>query len=208
MPTSKLCIRLGTVGVRACVPCEHTTDQLPAAVRRTVDRVAQALHKAGKISDLCEGAGFFERLTLLERQFPSASVLVHKQGVLPPEIAALWTSPQLMSAARQFLGGACCWPWTLSGRACCHAWVPARVLEPQVWLSVGSPPSVLVTVVCCLRAQATAQWWGGCCWGMLTCDGVCQIAQNLVKQGLVVFALLSSGGADKHTSSQCALVHR
>ena len=107
MPTSKLCIRLGTVGVRACVPCEHTADQLPAAVRRTVDRVAQALHKAGKISDLCEGAGFFERLTLLERQFPSASVLVHKQGVLPPEIAALWSSPQLMSAARQFLGGGC-----------------------------------------------------------------------------------------------------
>ena len=84
-------------------------------LRRTVDRVAQALHKAGKIKDLCEGAGFFERLTLLERQFPSASVLVHKQGVLPPEIAALWSSPQLMSAARQFLGGGCCSAQTLYG---------------------------------------------------------------------------------------------
>ena len=69
--------------------------------------MAQALYKAGKIANPCADAGFFERLTLLERQFPSASVLVHKQGVLPPEIAALWSSPQLMSAARQFLGGGC-----------------------------------------------------------------------------------------------------
>ena len=74
-------------------------------VRRAVDSVAQALFKAGKIADLCEGAGFFGRLTALERQYPSASVLVHKQGVLPPEIAALWSSPALMAAARQFLGG-------------------------------------------------------------------------------------------------------
>ena len=72
---------------------------------RTVDDVARALHKAGKIDDLCEGEGVFSRLTSLERQYPSASVLVHKQGVLPPEIASLWACPQLMSAAHQFLGG-------------------------------------------------------------------------------------------------------
>ena len=63
------------------------------------------LYKAGKIKDLCEDADFFTRLTKLEAQYPNASVLVHKQGVLPPEIADLWSSPQLMSAARQFLGG-------------------------------------------------------------------------------------------------------
>lgn len=67
--------------------------------------MAQQLYKAGKIKDLCEDADFFSRLTRLEEQFPSASVLVHKQGVLPPEIAALWGSPELMSTARQFLGG-------------------------------------------------------------------------------------------------------
>lgn len=72
---------------------------------RTVDRVAQQLYKAGKIKDLCEDADFFTRLTKLEAQYPNASVLVHKQGVLPPEVAGLWSSPQLMSAARQFLGG-------------------------------------------------------------------------------------------------------
>ena len=72
---------------------------------RTVDKVAKQLYKAGKIKDLCEDADFFTRLTKLEAQYPNASVLVHKQGVLPPEIANLWSSPVLMSAARQFLGG-------------------------------------------------------------------------------------------------------
>lgn len=72
---------------------------------RSVDNVAQELYKAGKIKDLCEDADFFTRLTKLEAQYPNASVLVHKQGVLPAEIADLWSSPQLMSAARQFLGG-------------------------------------------------------------------------------------------------------
>lgn len=73
--------------------------------RRAVENVAQQLYKAGKIKDLCKDADFFTRLTKLEAQYPNASVLVHKQGVLPPEIADLWSSPQLMSAARQFLGG-------------------------------------------------------------------------------------------------------
>ena len=70
-----------------------------------MDNVAQELYKADKIKDLCVDADFFTRLTKLEAQYPNASVLVHKQGVLPAEIADLWSSPQLMSAARQFLGG-------------------------------------------------------------------------------------------------------
>ena len=99
--------------MRACctrVLRQGTPLTCPAPPCRAVDKVARALHKAGKIADPCDGAGFFERLTLLERQFPSASVLVHKQGVLPPEVAALWSSPQLMSAAQQFLGGGRCAP--------------------------------------------------------------------------------------------------
>ncbi|CAL5220437.1 g2452 [Coccomyxa viridis] len=80
-------------------------ESVKESISRTVDRVAQQLYKAGKIKDLCEDADFFTRLTKLEAQYPNASVLVHKQGVLPPEVAGLWSSPQLMSAARQFLGG-------------------------------------------------------------------------------------------------------
>lgn len=67
--------------------------------------MARKLHKAGKIKDLCEDMDFYHRLTALEAQFPNASVLVHKEGVLPPEIADLWGCNKLMSAARQLLGG-------------------------------------------------------------------------------------------------------
>ena len=81
--------------------------------------MARALHKAGKIQDLCEAEDVFTRLTSLERQYPSASVLVHKQGVLPPEIAALWACPALMSAAHQLLGGAAPYDFCF---CCMHAW--------------------------------------------------------------------------------------
>jgi hypothetical protein len=72
---------------------------------RCVDQVAKKLHQAGKIKDECEDVDFYHRLTALEAQFPNASVLVHKQGILPPEIADLWGCKKLMSAARQLLGG-------------------------------------------------------------------------------------------------------
>jgi hypothetical protein len=68
--------------------------------------VAEKLHAAGKIKDMCEDADFYRRLTALEAQYPNASVLVHKQGVLPPGISDLWGSKKLMGAARQLLGGA------------------------------------------------------------------------------------------------------
>lgn len=96
------CARLGCMLVQSR---EVETDLRPSSCCRTVEKVAQQLYKAGKIKDLCEDADFFTRLTKLEAQYPNASVLVHKQGVLPAEIASLWSSPQLMSAAHQFLGG-------------------------------------------------------------------------------------------------------
>eukprot|EP00884_Botryococcus_braunii_P019311 jgi/Botrbrau1/6063/Bobra.177_1s0003.1 len=74
------------------------------AITRCVDQVAKKLHQAGKITDVCEDVDFYHRLTALEAQFPNASVLVHKQGILPPEIADLWGCKKLMSAARQLLG--------------------------------------------------------------------------------------------------------
>jgi hypothetical protein len=35
------------------------------------------------LADKCKTAGLFERLTLLEGQFPGGSVLMHKLGILP-----------------------------------------------------------------------------------------------------------------------------
>lgn len=54
---------------------------------KLVDDVAKELHAAGRIRDPCADADFFTRLTKIEAQFPSASVLLHKRGVLPPAVA-------------------------------------------------------------------------------------------------------------------------
>ena len=74
------------------------------AIGRQVDDIAQALHRAGHVKDLCDGESFFRRLTRLEEQFPSLSVLLHKQGKLPVEMFRLWSHPQLMAIAHQVLG--------------------------------------------------------------------------------------------------------
>lgn len=75
---------------------------------RLVEKLATELHEAGKVADTCAEANLYTRLTLLEKQFPAASILLHKQGVLPPEIASLWSCPELLSAAKQLLGGKRC----------------------------------------------------------------------------------------------------
>lgn len=74
------------------------------ALGRFVDDIARRLHAAGLIADLCEGAPFETRMIEIEKQFPHASVLLHKMGILPPEIAALWGGDTLMACARQLLG--------------------------------------------------------------------------------------------------------
>ncbi len=48
-----------------------------------MDHLAKRLHAHGKIKDLCADAGFYQRLILIEKQFPNASVLMHKYGILP-----------------------------------------------------------------------------------------------------------------------------
>jgi hypothetical protein len=69
-----------------------------------VDDIAKELYAAGKIRDLCEGAPFETRMIKIEAQFPNASVLLHKRGTLPSQIANLWSGPTLLPIARQFLG--------------------------------------------------------------------------------------------------------
>lgn len=69
-----------------------------------VDDLATRLHKAGKITDLCQEAGFLKRLTLIEKQYPNAAVLLHKNGILPKEMQQLWEDPRLISVATQILG--------------------------------------------------------------------------------------------------------
>jgi hypothetical protein len=76
-------------------------DQAIASVEKLVDDLAQMLFKAGKITDLCEGATFHNRLIKLEEQFPHANVLLHKRGVLPQGIIDVWSHDNLLDAAEQ-----------------------------------------------------------------------------------------------------------
>lgn len=75
-----------------------------ASVAKTVGDVAEKLFKAGKIKDLCVDVPLEKRMTAIEEQFPSASVLLHKLGVLEPGIARLWSCESLLSIAEQLLG--------------------------------------------------------------------------------------------------------
>lgn len=84
------------------------TDVMEAAitaVEARVEDLAQRLKRAGHISSTYSDAGFTERLTLIEGEFPDASVLLHKAGVLPTGIADLWAHPNLLDVRR---GGRAC----------------------------------------------------------------------------------------------------
>ena len=70
------------------------------AIDAEVNVVAETLHKAGKISDPCREEGFESRLACIEQQFPSASVLLHKRGILPRAFSDLWASTQLTAAVK------------------------------------------------------------------------------------------------------------
>lgn len=69
-----------------------------------VDRLAHELHAAGRLSDVHAQAGFYERLTLIERDCPGAATHLHTQGVLEPALAALWSHPRLLAIMEQLLG--------------------------------------------------------------------------------------------------------
>jgi hypothetical protein len=74
------------------------------ALARLVDTIVNRLHAEGLITDLCKDFPFETRMIEIEKQFPNASVLLHKMGVLPKEIADLWSGETLIACARQFLG--------------------------------------------------------------------------------------------------------
>ena len=79
-------------------------EPLQAEINQLVDDLARRLQKAGKITDLHEDKGFYERLTALEKDFPGAAVLIHIGGILKPALAAVWSSPNLLDMVEQLLG--------------------------------------------------------------------------------------------------------
>ena len=69
-----------------------------------VDRVVNKLYDGGKISDKCEGAGFYKRMTLIEEQFKGATVLLHKFGYLPRGFQQLWAHEKVLNVVEQMIG--------------------------------------------------------------------------------------------------------
>lgn len=69
-----------------------------------VGELAEALHGAGHVSSTYADLGFFERLTALERDYPTAAVLFHVSGLLGPGIASLWGSTKLLEIVAQLIG--------------------------------------------------------------------------------------------------------
>lgn len=69
-----------------------------------VDDCARRLLARGRIHDACADLPFSRRLTAIERQWPGAAVLVHKHGVLGPQLARLWSSPALLDLVEQLIG--------------------------------------------------------------------------------------------------------
>ncbi|XP_070577373.1 uncharacterized protein [Ptychodera flava] len=74
------------------------------AVADCVDRLANKLYDAGKITKKHQDAGLFKRMTLIEKQFPGAAVLLHKTGWLPQAFRDLWSDQKLLNVVEQFIG--------------------------------------------------------------------------------------------------------
>ena len=74
------------------------------AVEECVDILANRLYNGGKIKDKCEGAGVYERLILIERQFKGAAVLLHKMRYLPDAFRWLWSHEKLLNVMEQLIG--------------------------------------------------------------------------------------------------------
>ena len=74
------------------------------AVEECVDILANRLYNGGRIKDKCESAGVYERLTLIDKQFKGAAVLLHKMGYLPLAFRQLWSHERLLNVVEQLIG--------------------------------------------------------------------------------------------------------
>ena len=75
-----------------------------AAIDECVDKLADKLHRGGKIKDKGEKEDFYKRLILLEEQFPGAAVILHKEGFLPEGFRKLWSNEKLLNIVEQLIG--------------------------------------------------------------------------------------------------------
>ena len=62
------------------------------------------LFNAGKISSCYEYETLFTRMTKVNQEFPGASILFHKRGVLPKALQDIWSYPKLLHIVEQLVG--------------------------------------------------------------------------------------------------------
>ena len=89
------------------VPDLFSRDELEPvieSVNNSVDRLVEKLYKAGKIPNKAEGGGFYNRMSMVEKMFPGAAVLLHKGGYLPKGFQDLWAHEKLLNIVEQFIG--------------------------------------------------------------------------------------------------------
>ncbi|XP_072022978.1 phytanoyl-CoA dioxygenase domain-containing protein 1 homolog [Amphiura filiformis] len=79
-------------------------DPVRDGIADEVERIAQMLYDGGKIKDKHEDADLFHRLTLLEKDFPGTSVLLHKSENLPQAFKDLWSHERVLNVMEQLLG--------------------------------------------------------------------------------------------------------
>lgn len=73
-------------------------------IEAMVDDLAKKLYAAGKIQDLHEECGLFERLTELDKEFPGAAILLFKSQKMSKSFQNIWSDEKMLNVAEQILG--------------------------------------------------------------------------------------------------------
>jgi hypothetical protein len=95
---------LGYVQVDNYFDIEKELEPVKKNIDEQVDILANKLFEAGKIKDKHEGAPHHERLTLIEKEFPGSTVLLHKINTSTDYFRKLWGSEKLLNMAEQLVG--------------------------------------------------------------------------------------------------------
>ncbi|KAI8517255.1 hypothetical protein Bbelb_058360 [Branchiostoma belcheri] len=74
------------------------------AIAFLMDDLADRMFDAGLIKNKHEDANLFERLILLEKEYPGISVILHKTPKLPKGFRDLWAHDRLLNVMEQLVG--------------------------------------------------------------------------------------------------------
>ncbi|KAL5011309.1 hypothetical protein ScPMuIL_009860 [Solemya velum] len=74
------------------------------AIEKMVDVLADKLYKAGKVKNLYKDSGLFQRLTMLEKEFQGANILLFKHQKMPEEFRNLWCNERILNLIEQIIG--------------------------------------------------------------------------------------------------------